>query len=143
MAFKMKNTAYWKAKFKASEDVSPFKQKPKFKDTKTYVAGGKGGSIEVVKGARSKVGDEGSNVGGTAGEKGKLTTYHDIKSGHKDTKVGKKNVVKNVYKKKKGAASGRDTWEHKKTKQIPQKRAFKQAKKALNQQTRQQERLNK
>ena len=124
MAFKMRG-------------FSAFTKKKDFKDSKTHV-GVKAGSVVVTKGARTNVGDAGSNKGAVAGEKGKRKTYSPVIG-----KNDKKNVYKEVSTKKKGDASGAETWEHKKGKFITEKKALRHTKRAAKQQTKQTKRLNK
>ena len=112
-------------------------KKKKFKDTKTSVAATPG-SIVVTKGARTNVGDAGGNENAVAGEKGKRKIYSPVIG-----KDDKKNVWKEVLTKKKGEASGAETWEHKKGKFITDKKALRQTTRAAKQQTRQQKRQQK
>ena len=115
-----------------------FKKDKKFKDTKTHVGRTEGGGIVVTKGARTNVGDAAGNVGAVAGERGKRTTYQPVHG-----KPDKKNVYKEVLTKKKGAASGAETWESKRGKLITEKKALRQTKRAVKQRMRQSKRLNK
>ena len=132
MAFKMKGMNFGKG------TGSAFKKDKKFKDTKTHVGHTEGGAIVVTKGARTSVGDEGGNKGAVAAERGKRKTYQTVHG-----KPDKKNVYKEVFTKKKGAASGAETWEHKRGKLITEKKALRQTKRALKQRERQSKRLNK
>ena len=79
----------------------------------------RGSSLAFVKGARTKTGtyDEGD----IAAEKGKKTTY-DIDVQYSPSNISDRTYTKAVYKKKKGAKSGEDTWEFKRSKDISQEK---------------------
>ena len=131
MAFKMRKSPMQR------NFPGAFKKDKKFKDTKTSV-GFKGNTVVVTKGARTNVGDAAGNIGSFAGERGKRTTYDEVGGD-----VGRKNIYKQVYRKKKGAASGPETWERKKGKLITEKRAQKQTQRSIDKQVKEQKRINK
>jgi hypothetical protein len=131
MAFKMKGMNFGKG------TGSALKKDKKFKDTKTHIGVDKG-AVVVTKGARTNVGDEGGNKGAVAAERGKRKTYQTVHG-----KPGKKTVYKEVLTKRKGDASGAETWKLKKKKFITEKKALRQAERAVKQKIRQSKRLNK
>ena len=94
-------------------------------EKKLKVSGG-----TFIKGARTKTGtyDEGD----IAAEKGKKTTYrageYEFEKDPETKNPFDRTYTKKVYKKKKGAESGKDTWEEKRSKDISQEKYERQAK---------------